>query len=141
MAETFYQTGDLQPICDFMEQRYFKVFDNRDYRQANELTIKTAFLTVLFDDIFYLMDSETELERRYADLTMIVRPQQRQSPLKNFLLEFKYLNLSQTHFTGEEVREMSHEEIRALPQVIDKFADGKTQLLDYEKRLKKQIWK
>ena len=70
-AKDFYQSGDLQPICDFMEQRYFRVFDNRDYKDANELTIKTAFLTVLYDDVFYVMDSELPLERRYADLTMI----------------------------------------------------------------------
>ncbi|WP_253181144.1 hypothetical protein [Candidatus Marithrix sp. Canyon 246] len=50
LAQEFFQTGDLQAICDFMEQHYFKVFDNRDYKLANELTIKTAFLTVLYDD-------------------------------------------------------------------------------------------
>ncbi|MCP4705402.1 MAG: AAA family ATPase, partial [candidate division Zixibacteria bacterium] len=31
LAEDFYQTGDLQAVCDFMTQRYFEVFDNRDY--------------------------------------------------------------------------------------------------------------
>jgi hypothetical protein len=46
-AKHFYQTGDLQPVCDFMEQRYFKIFDNRDYKTADELTIKTAFLNYL----------------------------------------------------------------------------------------------
>ncbi len=30
---------------------YFKVFDNRDYLQANELAVKTAFLTLLFNDL------------------------------------------------------------------------------------------
>jgi hypothetical protein len=85
IAKHFYQTGDLQQVCDFMEQRYFKVFDNRDYGFANELTIKTAFLTVLFDDVFYIMDSETEFERRFADLTMIVRPERRHSPVLYFL--------------------------------------------------------
>jgi len=34
------------------------VFDNRDYAMANELTIKTAFASVLFNDGWYLMDSE-----------------------------------------------------------------------------------
>ncbi|MDM8563445.1 AAA family ATPase, partial [Candidatus Marithioploca araucensis] len=59
LAEEFYQSGELQPICDFMTKRYFKVFDNRDYKEVNELTIKTAFLTVLFNDAWYMMDSET----------------------------------------------------------------------------------
>jgi len=43
VAEIFYSTGNIQPLCEFVEQRYFKVFDNRDYRWANELTVKTAF--------------------------------------------------------------------------------------------------
>jgi hypothetical protein len=136
LAEDFFQTGNLQPVCDFMEQHYFKAFDNRDYFGANELTIKTAFLTVLFDDIFYMMDSETELERRYADLTMILRPEQREAPLKNFILEFKYVSLGQADLTGEKAREMSGEEIKALPKVQQPFTDAKAQLLDYEKRLK-----
>lgn len=71
-----------------MEQRYFKVLDNRDYKDANELFLKTAFLTVLFDDVFYVMDSETPSERRYVDLTMIVRPDFRKTPLNNFIIEF-----------------------------------------------------
>ncbi|MCK5521818.1 MAG: AAA family ATPase, partial [Thiomargarita sp.] len=82
MAKEFYQTGDLQPICDFMEQRYFEVFDNRDYKTANELTIKTAFLTALFDDVWYIMDSEMPSRRRYTDLTMILRPDFRHLPLR-----------------------------------------------------------
>jgi hypothetical protein len=134
LAKQFYKTGDLQPLCDFMEQRYFKAFDNRDYLGANELTIKTAFLTVLFDDTFYIMDSETELERRYADLTMILRPERRQSAHKNFILEFKYVSLG--GLTGEKSREMSDEEIKALPKVQQQFTEAKAQLLDYEKRLK-----
>jgi hypothetical protein len=90
---------------------------------------------VLFDDTFYIMDSETELDRRYADLTMILRPEQRQSNLKNFLLEFKYVKLGKADLTGEKTREMSRDEIKALPLVQQKFTEAKAQLLDYEKRL------
>ncbi len=138
LAEQFYQTGNLQPIVEFMEQRYFKVFDNRDYLLSNELTIKTAFLTVLFEDTFYIMDSETELERRYTDLTLIVRPEQRDSPLINFILEFKYVGLGQAGFTSEKARNLSIKEIKALPEVSQKFEEAKAQLLDYEKRLKRK---
>jgi hypothetical protein len=67
IAKTFYSTGDIEPLCEFIEQKYFKVFDNRDYRWANELTVKTAFLTLLFNDVFYIMDSEASLERSWAD--------------------------------------------------------------------------
>ncbi len=153
LAKQFYKTGNLQPLIDFIEKHYFKAFDNRDYPQTNELTyfkafdnrdypqtneltIKTAFMTLLFNDTFYIMDSETELERRYADLTMIVRPERRKSSLINFLLEFKYVSLGKAGLTGEKAREMSHEEVKALPEVVKKFSEGKAQLQDYEKRLK-----
>jgi hypothetical protein len=46
-CKTFYTTGDLGPLCDLLEQRYFKVFDNRDLRWSNELVIKTAFIATL----------------------------------------------------------------------------------------------
>ncbi|HIE02661.1 MAG TPA: AAA family ATPase, partial [Thiotrichaceae bacterium] len=134
-AKDFYKTGDLQPICDLMEQDYFKVLDNRDYRYANELTIKTAFLTVLYDDVFYIMDSEMPLQRRYADLTMILRSEQRQYALHDFILEFKYLKLSELELSGDEVRELTIEEIKALEPVKDKLAEAKKQLLAYQKRL------
>jgi hypothetical protein len=135
IAEDFYQSGDLQPLCDFMERRYFRVFDNRDYSSANELTIKTAFLTVLFDDVFYVMDSEMPLERRYADLTMIIRPEQRKYPLYDFILEFKYLKLSEVGLSGEDARDKSIDELLALTSVEEKLAESKKQLLDYQSRL------
>ena len=135
LAESFYQSGDLQPLCDFMEQRYLRVFDNRDYKAANELTIKTAFLTALFDDVFYIMDSEMPAQRRYTDLTMILRPEQRKYPLKDFLFEFKYLKLSEVNLSGEEVKQLSIEELKNLEAVTDKIAEAETQLLNYQTRL------
>ncbi len=140
IAEDFYQTGDLQPVCDFLEQR-FKVFDNRDYGSADELTIKTAFLMVLFDDVFYIMDSEMPLERRYADLTMIIRPEQRQYSLLDFMLEFKFVKLAAVDFNGEELRKLSIEELKALVPVKQQFAQAEKQLLDYQTRLKSKYGK
>jgi len=32
-VEIFYSTGNLQPVCDLVEQR-FTTLDNRDYKQA-----------------------------------------------------------------------------------------------------------
>jgi len=135
LARNFYQSGDLQAICDLMTQRYFKVFDNRDYKTADELTIKTAFLTVLFDDVWYIMDSETVLDRRYADLTMILRPDCRHLPLRDFLFEFKYLKLSDVKKSGAELKELSLFELEALEPVKEKLFESKKQLLDYQMRL------
>ncbi len=52
-AKKLYAKGNIEPLCKFIEKRYFKVFHNPDYRWANELTIKTAFLTLLYNDIIY----------------------------------------------------------------------------------------
>ena len=82
------------------------------------------------------MDSETELKRRYVDLTMIVRPEQQKSPLQNFLLEFKYVSLGKVDLTSETARATTREEVKALPEIQQKLTEGRKQLLDYEKRLK-----
>ncbi|MEN8216969.1 MAG: AAA family ATPase [Pseudomonadota bacterium] len=130
-AKTLYQTGDMQPLCKFLERGYFKVFDNRDYSWADELTIKTAFLTVLFNDALYIMDSEVELERTYADLVMIVRPQMRRYPLKDILIEFKYVSLSTAKLTGKKAKQMDIEKLKALPTVQDKLVESRNQLDKY----------
>lgn len=53
-----------------MEQRYLAALANRDYRRADELVVKVAFLTLLFNDRLYIMDSEPALGRGYADLVV-----------------------------------------------------------------------
>ena len=93
---------------------------------------------MLFDDIFYLMESETELDRGYADLTMILRQDRRQLPLKNFLFEFKYLKFKEVGNSGEQVKQLSLEELTALPAVQQKLTESKKQLLDYQSRLAKK---
>jgi hypothetical protein len=138
LAEEFYQSGDLQPVCDFVEQRYFKVFANRDYITANELTIKAAFATMLFNDIWYMVDSEMPLRRRYADLTMLIRPDFRQLPLYDFIIEFKYLKLSEVKLSGVEVKKLSQRELEALEPVTEKLEESKLQLLDYQSGLEAQ---
>ncbi len=87
----FFANQNLQELCDFVEQRLFRTFDNRDYLAANELTVKTAFLTLLFNDKLYVIDSESAIERTYADLVLMRRPDLYQSKiLYDLLFEFKY---------------------------------------------------
>jgi hypothetical protein len=135
VTQTLYQTGDMQPLCDFIEGRYFRAFDNRDYRWANELTVKTAFLTLLFNDTFYIMDSETALERDYADLTMIVRPDMRQYQLLDVLIEFKYVGLQELGLTGDEARQKERGALAALPPVAQKLAQSQRKLGGYRATL------
>ncbi|MFN0121459.1 MAG: AAA family ATPase [Blastocatellia bacterium] len=140
LARRFQQTGDLQPLCEFMEKRLFHVLDNRDYKLTNELTIKTAFLAVLFNDLLYIMDSETEAGRRYMDLTMIVRPDMRKYQALDLLLEFKYIPLTDTKLTGVEARALSDEDLRAMPLAQQKLAEARAQTADYARELRQRYF-
>jgi hypothetical protein len=139
LAYTCYRTGDVQPVCEFIEQRYLQVLDNRDYAAAKEVTLKMAFLTTLFNDTFYVMDSETALERGYADLTMIVRPLMRQHRFWDFLFEFKLVNLKQAKLpdgpkvTGEAVKQMTVAELKSRCQ--SQFIAAREQLQRYRQTL------
>ncbi len=138
IVERFYATGDLEPLGDFLEQRYFKVFDNRDLRWNNELVVKTAFLVTLFNDAFYIMDSEPALARRYGDLLLRVRPDMRPYALLDHLLEFKALSLKAVGLTGEALRAKPRAELRALPAVAEKLAEAEQQLSVYRETLERE---
>ncbi|MDS4068219.1 MAG: AAA family ATPase [Candidatus Competibacter sp.] len=131
VVKRFYTSGDLEPLCDFLEQRYFQVFDNRDLRWSNELVIKTAFVVTLFNDAFYLMDSEPALGRGYGDLLLRVRPDMRQYALLDHLLEFKAVSLKAVGLTSAELTAKSRDELRALPAVAAALREAETQLAGY----------
>jgi len=135
LAKRIYQYGDIEPVCAFVQDVYFSVFKNRDYAQANELTLKTCFLTLLYNDILYIMDSEPELTRRYADLTMIIRPDKRYLQIYDVLIEFKFLNLKQLGLSGEAIRSKSQAELYSLSVVKHALEEGTTQVMDYGRRL------
>jgi hypothetical protein len=137
-AKLLYQQGNPQPLCAFIEQQIFPVFDNRDYIQANELTVKTAFLTLLFNDTFYVMDSEPALQRTYADLSMILRPEMRRFHLLDILLEFKFVKLSEVAHSGVEVRQMENSALLALEVVQAKITEAIPQLQRYRQALVKK---
>jgi hypothetical protein len=134
-AKRVYQFGEIEPVCRFVEEVYFSAFSNRDYALANELMIKTAFLTLLYNDILYIMDSEPELERRYADLTMIIRPDMRHGKILDVLIEFKFLSLKTLGLKGEQLRAMTPEALFDLPDVKQALEEGKAQVIDYGSRL------
>jgi hypothetical protein len=131
LAETFYLQGDLAPLVDFIEQRYLPVLSNRDYRWTNELVVKIAFLTLLFDDRLYMMVSETEMDHGYIDLSLIVRPDMRRFQALDLLLEFKFVSLKDLKLTGEQVREKSGDELTKLPEVAEQLQDAADQARRY----------
>ncbi|MBF0413164.1 MAG: AAA family ATPase [Desulfamplus sp.] len=135
-AEKLFQNGEIDELCKFVEQRYFKVFHNRDYRWANELTVKTAFLTLLYNDILFIMDSEKEIDRRFADLTMIIRPDMRKFQIFDVLVEFKFVSLSTAGLTGEEAKALSVEELAIHPKISSAMDEAVKQVKDYAVILK-----
>ena len=137
-AKLVYQKGDMAPLCKFMEERYFKVFHNRDYRWANELTVKTAFLTLLYNDIIYIMDSETEIDRRYADLVMIIRPDKRYGKVFDVLIEFKFVKLKDAGINADKARKLSEYELMLIPEIANGITDGAKQVREYGKKLKQK---
>ena len=137
-AEKVYEKGEMAPLCRFMEERYFKVFHNRDYRWANELTVKTAFLTLLYNDIIYIMDSETEIDRRYADLTMIIRPDKRYGKVFDVLIEFKFVKLKDAGISADQARKLSEDELMRIPEIANRIKDGAKQVQEYGKKLEQR---
>jgi hypothetical protein len=130
-AERVYQYGDIGPLCAFVEEKYFRVFHTPDYRWANELTVKTAFLTLLYNDILYIMDSEPEIDRRRVDLTMIIRPDMRRYSILDVLIEFKFVSLSNAGLSGKAAKEMALEEFQSLPPMQKTMAEAETQAAAY----------
>jgi len=135
VTRQLYQKGEMGPLCEFIERKQFKVFANRDYEATNELTIKTVFLTLLFNDTFYIMDSEPAIGRHYGDLIMLVRPDLRHSALLDILIEFKYVPLGKHQLTGEQVAAMSQVELLALKPVQSALTKAKKQLKIYREKL------
>ncbi len=136
VSERFYTAGELVPLCDFIEQRYLPVFDNRDLRWSNELVVKTAFLITLFNDIAYIMDSETAIARGYCDLSLIVRPDRRQYALLDHVIEFKHLKVSDLPgLDSATLAAMPRDELRARPEVAQLLTDAQGQLAGYRKTL------
>ncbi|NVZ10683.1 AAA family ATPase [Allochromatium humboldtianum] len=117
LRKEVFRTGDLTPLVSFVEARYFPILSNRDYRWTNELMVKLAFLTLLFDDRLYMLVSETEMDHGYVDLSLIRRLDRRAVKALDLLFEFKYVSLAQLKLDGEQVRAASADELAAQSAV------------------------
>ena len=104
VADLLFTQGEIQPICNFVENYYLPIYDNRDYQHFNELTLKTLFLALLHYNNLYIMDSESALQRSYADLIMLIRPEMRHFSVYDLLLEFKYVALDKLRINKKKDR-------------------------------------
>ncbi len=134
---TFLQDGDLEPLLDFVEATLFPTFSNRDALWANELTVKTLFLTLLWNDRSYISHSEPELDHRYADLCLLRRPDARAASLWDLLFEFKRLSLKDLGMRGKDVKAASRAELMTLEKVSAALHEAETQIAAYRAALER----
>ncbi len=137
-AKQVYTDGNMQPLVDFIEQHYFRIFHNPDYKWADELTIKTLFLSLLYNDTLYIMDSEPEVERRFPDLTMVIRPDMRRFAIFDVLIEFKYVKLGDLKMTGEQVRKTNVHALQQIPLMQQEMQAAQQQATDYGDALRRK---
>lgn len=130
--------GPLEPLLDFIEQTIFPKFSNRDALWANELTVKTIFLTLLWSDVSHVMWSEPELDHRYADLCLLRRPDKRKPGVVDLLFELKHLSLGELGMTGEEVRTAMRQDLAQIPQVKKALDQAVAQLVAYRQALERR---
>ena len=132
---SFLQDGDLEPLLDFVEATLFPTFSNRDAVWANELTVKTLFLTLLWNDRSYITHSEPEVDHRYADLCLLRRPDARTAGLWDLLFEFKRLSLKDLGMRGKDVKATSRADLMALEKVSEALDEAETQIAAYQAAL------
>jgi hypothetical protein len=82
------------------------------------------------------MDSEKEINRRYTDLTMIIRPDQRRFKILDILIEFKYVSLKDAKLTGEKAKTISQADLNKLSPVKENMKNATKQVKAYAKSLK-----
>ncbi len=129
---------EIEPFLDFIESTLFPTFSNRDATWANELTVKTVFLTLLWNPASYVSFSEPELEHRYADLCLLRRPDAQASSLWDLLFEFKRLSLKELGMSGKDVKAASRESLMKLKKVKDALDRAEGQIAAYRTALEKR---
>jgi hypothetical protein len=134
---TFLRDGELEPLLDFIEATLFPTFSNRDATWANELTVKTVFLTLLWNEAAYVTYSEPEVEHRYADLCLLRRPDARTSSLWDLLFEFKRLSLKDVGLSGQAVKAASRQELMEMVKVRDSLDRAEAQIAAYRAALER----
>ena len=149
IAMRFFDDGDLEPLLAFFGEKLLPVLSNRDQGApprkpgqsgsgANEMTLKALFLAILFDDQRFVVHSELEIERGYADLCLLVRPENRYRQGFDILFELKLVRRRKLSKKGRELRLMEEGALRRLPAVKTAFAEARDQIERYRAALIRQ---
>ncbi len=146
LAMTFFEDGDLGPLLAFFEDSLLPVLSNRDRGAPpkkptlsgsgmNEMAVKALFLSILFDDRRYAVFSELELDKHYADLCLVVRPEMRRYGFCDLLFEFKLVRRAELGKSGADLRTMEEVRLRQLTPVRTALEDARDQVLGYRNAL------
>jgi len=142
----FFEDGDLAPLLAFFEEKLLPVLSNRDHGTPptspgrtgsgmNETALKALLLAVLFDDRRFVVHSELEVDRGYADLCLLVRPENRYPHPFDILFELKLVRRKSLGKKGQELREMDEKALRQLPGVRKAFDEARAQARPYREAL------
>ena len=92
---------------------------------------------ILYNDILYIIDSEKDAGRGYTDLTMMIRPDMRRFKILDILVEFKYTGLKEAGLSRKKAKQLSIEDLRAIPAMQTKMKEAKKQTEKYGDALEK----
>jgi len=131
--------GDVEPLLDLVEDKLFPRFSARDSRWFNELAIKTAFLTLLFQDVNYRLFSEPAIDgaaplgkgHGFADLVLLLRPDARATPLSDLLFEFKLVKPEELGDDATRLDVLERDALAAAPPVAAALDEAAAQARRY----------
>ena len=138
------EDGDIEPLLDLIEDKLFPRFSARDSRWLNELAVKTAFVTLLFQDINYRLFSEPSIDgaaplgkgHGFADLVLLLRPDARTTPLSDLLLEFKLVKPEELGEDASRLDVIERGELAAMPPVAAALDEADAQARRYRAGLR-----
>jgi len=138
--------GEIEPLLKVIEDKLLPRFSARDRRWMNELAVKTAFTTLLFQDVNYRLYSEPtvrfpsteeegddsdEARYGYADLVLLLRPDARETQLFDLLLEFKYVKPEALGEDAARLGVLPRSELASRPAVREALAVADEQARRY----------
>ncbi|TYQ15685.1 UNVERIFIED_CONTAM: PD-(D/E)XK nuclease superfamily protein [Acetivibrio alkalicellulosi] len=110
-----------------------KELSNRDLTFYNEMTSKAIFITLLFVDGIYMLESEKETRNGYSDLYLKEGVTYKEEVNFRYMLEFKHIK--EGDYTKEKLEQKKKEATEQLKKYIDDYKIKE----DGEKPLKKMI--
>ncbi|SDT85487.1 hypothetical protein [Desulfobacula phenolica] len=69
------------------------------------------------------MDSETEINLRYADLTTIIRPDKRYGKIFYVLIKFKFISLKNAGIIAEAARKLFKDKLARIHEIVKQMEE------------------